>query len=59
MLLLWEPFSSGAPLAGKTAIVEGLAQRIVLGDVPQGLASSRVWSLDMGALVAGEGSRAL
>jgi hypothetical protein len=41
------------PTAGKTAIVEGLAQRIVLGDVPQGLAQCRVWSLDMGALVAG------
>jgi len=38
---------------GKTAIVEGLAQRIVLGDVPENLTQCRVWSLDLGALVAG------
>ena len=46
-------YAVGPPGVGKTAIVEGLAQRIVLGDVPQGLAACRVWSLDMGALVAG------
>lgn len=47
------PILVGPPGVGKSAIVEGLAQRIVLGDIPQGLASCRVWSLDMGALVAG------
>ena len=43
----------GAPGVGKTAIVEGLAQRIVRGDVPEGLKGKRVVTLDMGALVAG------
>ena len=38
---------------GKTAVVEGLAQRIVRGDVPQGLKDKKIFSLDMGALVAG------
>ncbi len=43
----------GEPGVGKTAIVEGLAQRIVRGDVPEGLKEKRVVSLDMGALIAG------
>jgi len=43
----------GEPGVGKTAIVEGLAQRIVAGDVPEGLKNKRVVTLDMGALVAG------
>lgn len=47
------PILVGAPGVGKTAIVEGLAQRILHGDVPESLASCRVWSLDMGALIAG------
>lgn len=47
------PVLVGAPGVGKTAIVEGLAQRIVLGDVPQSLRDVKVFSLDMGALVAG------
>jgi ATP-dependent Clp protease ATP-binding subunit ClpB len=47
------PILAGPPGTGKTAIVEGLAQRIVLGDVPEGLLGCRVWSLDMGALMAG------
>src|SRR5438876_12443851 len=46
-----EPF--GDPGVGKTAIAEGLAQRIVAGDVPDGLKGKRVWALDIGALVAG------
>ncbi len=47
------PVLIGDPGVGKTAIVEGLAQRIVKGDVPEGLKSKRVVQLDMGALVAG------
>jgi ATP-dependent Clp protease ATP-binding subunit ClpB len=47
------PVLIGEPGVGKTAIVEGLAQRIVRGDVPEGLKEKRVISLDMGALVAG------
>jgi ATP-dependent Clp protease ATP-binding subunit ClpB len=47
------PVLIGEPGVGKTAIVEGLAQRIVAGDVPEGLKKRRVVSLDMGALVAG------
>ena len=43
----------GEPGVGKTAIVEGLAQRIVAGDVPDGLKNKTVFSLDMGALIAG------
>ncbi len=47
------PVLIGEPGVGKTAIAEGLAQRIVNGEVPEGLKSKRVLSLDMGALVAG------
>jgi ATP-dependent Clp protease ATP-binding subunit ClpB len=47
------PVLIGEPGVGKTAIVEGLAQRIVRGDVPEGLKSKRIFALDMGALVAG------
>ncbi len=47
------PILIGEPGVGKTAIVEGLAQRIVNGDVPENLKSKTVFSLDMGALVAG------
>jgi len=47
------PILIGEPGVGKTAIAEGLAQRIVRGDVPDDLASKRIFSLDMGALVAG------
>ena len=47
------PILIGEPGTGKTAIVEGLAQRIVRGDVPVGLQGRRLYSLDMGALVAG------
>ena len=43
----------GEPGVGKTAVVEGLAQRIVRGDVPDGLKDKTIFSLDMGALVAG------
>jgi len=47
------PVLIGEPGVGKTAIAEGLAQRIVAGDVPSGLEGKRVWALDVGALVAG------
>ncbi len=47
------PVLIGEPGVGKTAVVEGLAQRIVRGDVPEGLKNKTLFSLDMGALVAG------
>ena len=47
------PVLIGEPGVGKTAVVEGLAQRIVRGDVPQGLQDKKIFALDMGALVAG------
>lgn len=47
------PVLIGEPGVGKTAIVEGLAHRIVRGDVPEGLRDKKIFSLDMGALVAG------
>lgn len=47
------PVLIGEPGVGKTAIVEGLAQRIIRGDVPEGLKDKRIVSLDMGALIAG------
>lgn len=47
------PVLIGEPGVGKTAIIEGLAQRIIDGDVPESLASSKIFELDMGALIAG------
>src|SRR4029079_12539867 len=47
------PVLIGDPGVGKTAIVEGLAQRIVAGDVPEGLKGKRGWALDIGSLLAG------
>ena len=52
------PVLIGEPGVGKTAIVEGLAQRIVRGDVPEGLKNKKIVGLDMGALVAGAKYRA-
>ena len=51
------PVLIGEPGVGKTAIAEGLAQRIVRGDVPEGLKDKTIFSLDMGALIAGAKSR--
>jgi ATP-dependent Clp protease ATP-binding subunit ClpB len=47
------PVLIGEPGVGKTAIVDGLAQRIVAGDVPEGLKGKRIWALDIGAMLAG------
>ncbi|MCI8993108.1 MAG: ATP-dependent chaperone ClpB [Eubacterium sp.] len=47
------PVLIGEPGVGKTAVVEGLAQRVVAGDVPEGLKNKRLFALDMGALLAG------
>ena len=47
------PVLIGEPGVGKTAIAEGLAQRIVRGDVPESLKDRRIFSLDMGSLIAG------
>ena len=52
------PVLIGEPGVGKTAVIEGLAQRIVRGDVPEGLKDKQIFSLDMGALVAGAKYRA-
>jgi len=51
------PVLIGEPGVGKTAIVEGIAQRIVTGDVPESLKSKTIYSLDMGALIAGTSFR--
>ena len=51
------PVLIGEPGVGKTAAIEGLAQRIVAGDVPEGLKNKKIFALDMGALVAGAKSR--
>ena len=51
------PVLVGPPGVGKTAIVEGLAARILEGDVPEGLRNSRVWALDLGLLMAGASAR--
>ena len=51
------PVLIGEPGVGKTAAVEGLAQRIVKGDVPEGLKDKKIFALDMGSLVAGESLR--
>ena len=51
------PVLVGDPGTGKTAIVEGLALRIVRGDVPEGMRSFRIWSLDLAALLAGAGAQ--
>ena len=48
-----KPILTGDPGVGKTAIVEGLAQRITRGDIPEGLRDKIIFSLGMGALVAG------
>jgi ATP-dependent Clp protease ATP-binding subunit ClpB len=47
------PMLVGEPGVGKTAIVEGLAQRIIVGDVPENLKSKTIYTLDMGLLIAG------
>ena len=52
------PVLIGEPGVGKTAIAEGLAQRIVAGDVPEGLKGKRVWALDVGALIAARSTAA-
>ena len=51
------PVLVGDPGTGKTAIVEGLAQRIVRGDVPVGMRALRIWAVDLAALVAGAGAQ--